>query len=57
MLSDIKSALISQLGAALNMTETGVRNCPEDVWKTEIRGHLVWRVVYHSLFYVDFLFQ
>ncbi|MHA2249036.1 MAG: hypothetical protein ACXAD7_01680 [Candidatus Kariarchaeaceae archaeon] len=54
MLSDIKQALISQLGAALNMIETGVRNCPEDVWNIEIRGHKVWRVLYHALFYVDF---
>jgi hypothetical protein len=54
MLTDIKQVLISQLGAALNMAETAAANCPDDVWKMEIRGHNVWRVLYHALLYVDF---
>ncbi len=54
MLSDVKTSLISQFGASLNMVETAIRECPENVWLMEIRGHRIWQVIYHCLFYADF---
>ena len=48
---DVTAALKSQYHAALAMLGQVIRQCPEDLWHSEVDGDPFWQVVYHALFY------
>jgi hypothetical protein len=49
-----KSALWSQLGAAIDMLENAIDACPEELWGDRSRYPEFWYVVYHTLFFLDY---
>lgn len=55
MLDLLQSAVRGQFGAALDMLQAAIEKCPDDLWDDEgDGGPPVWRLAYHTLFYVDF---
>lgn len=55
MLDLLRSAVCGQFGATLDMLQAVIEKCPDDLWDDEgDGGPPVWRVAYHTLFYVDF---
>ena len=50
----LKEASIRQLFATLDMTSDIIEKCPESYWNQKISGHVIWQLIYHPLFYVDF---
>jgi len=57
-----KAVLRQQFGAAIDMMENAIRDCPEDIWcdlskKPEwVANDIVgfWYLAYHTLFFLDF---
>lgn len=49
----IIESLREQFGAALEMLQITISNCPENLWKDQSQGPAFWQVVHHTLFYVD----
>ena len=45
--------LLDQFEASLEMLGECVDNCPEEHWESRIGNAAFWRVVYHTLFFVD----
>lgn len=43
-----------QYGGAIDMLEDAMRACPDDLWNDPSRPPEVWRIVYHTLFWLDF---
>jgi len=50
---DLLEALWNQFGAALDMLENAVVDCPPEVWGTQIGPHEFWYLTYHTLFFLD----
>jgi hypothetical protein len=48
---DIKSAIIDQYGAALEMLRQAIIKCPEASWDSAQDRKTFWLVAYHALFY------
>ena len=48
---DIKSAIIDQYGAALEMLRQAIIKCPEASWDSAQDRKKFWLVAYHALFY------
>ncbi len=53
MSDDLAGALRPQFLAALEMLESAVRACPDDVWADRARHPEVWYLVFHTLFWLD----
>ncbi len=49
-----KEIIWRQLGAAIDMLENALRDCPEKLWSDGEREPKYWYVVYHTLFWLDF---
>lgn len=43
-----------QFGAAIDMLENAVRDCPHDLWDDRSERPEFWYLVYHTLFFLDF---
>ena len=48
---DVKSALIDQYGAALEMLKQAIIQCPAASWNDTQDRKQFWQVAYHTLFY------
>lgn len=48
-----REILWGQFGAAIDMLENTVRDCPEELWRDRSRRPEYWYVVYHTLFWLD----
>ena len=48
-----KDAVWGQFGAAIDMLESAVRACPEDLWGDRARKPEFWYLVFHTLFWLD----
>ncbi len=54
-----RKILWQQFGAAIQMLENAMHDCPEHVWSREVWGDQTrepqfWYLVYHTLFWLDF---
>ncbi|MGE5176129.1 MAG: DinB family protein [Hyphomicrobiales bacterium] len=49
-----RDALWGQFGAAIDMLENAVKECPDDVWGDRPGFHEFWYLVYHTLFFLDY---
>jgi hypothetical protein len=43
----------SQLGAAIDMLDSAVLACPEDLWRDRSKQPEFWYTAYHTLFWLD----
>jgi hypothetical protein len=43
----------SQFGAAIDMLESAMRACPDELWYDRSRTPQFWYVAFHTLFFVD----
>ena len=48
-----KTIVWQQFGAAIDMLENGVRDCPDDLWGDRSQRPEFWYLVYHTLFWLD----
>jgi hypothetical protein len=48
---DVKSAIIDQYGAALEMLRLAIVQCPDARWNDAQGRKMFWLVAYHALFY------
>lgn len=48
-----KDVLWNQFGAAIDMLENAIRECPDDLWHSTTREPYFWYLAYHTLFYLD----
>ena len=49
-----KEIVWRQFGAAIEMLENGINECPEDLWSDRSRNPEFWYVAYHTLFWLDY---
>jgi hypothetical protein len=49
-----KEALLQQFGASIDMLENAMLACPETLWADRSHRPEIWRLVYHTLFWLDF---
>jgi hypothetical protein len=49
-----KTVIWPQFGAAIDMLDNAMRECPEAVWSDRARNPEFWYVAYHTLFWLDF---
>ncbi|MFN8310900.1 MAG: DinB family protein [Chitinophagales bacterium] len=47
----MKEALWKQFGAAIDMMENALSECPEPLWNN---GSNFWHIAYHTIFYLDY---
>ena len=48
-----KSILLQQYGAAIEMFETSIAVCPDEIWNDRSQKPEYWYLVYHTLFFLD----
>ncbi len=48
-----KSILGRQYGAVIEMLETSIAVCPEEIWSDRAQKPEYWYLVYHTLFFLD----
>jgi hypothetical protein len=51
--SSTRAIVRQQFGAALDMLENAIRQCPEPLWSDRSQRPEFWYVAYHSLFWLD----
>jgi DinB superfamily len=49
-----KKILWQQFGAAIQMLENAMHDCPDEVWGDQTREPQFWYLAYHTLFWLDF---
>ena len=49
-----KKIIWQQFGAAIDMLENSVRECPEKFWGDRARRPEYWYMAYHTIFFLDF---
>jgi len=49
-----KAIIGRQFGAALDMLENAMQQCPEDLWSDRSQRPEFWYLVYHTLFWLDY---
>ncbi|HKW51541.1 MAG TPA: DinB family protein [Candidatus Eisenbacteria bacterium] len=54
MNSTWKAIVWQQFGAAIDMLENAMRECPDDLWRDRSKQPEYWYLVYHTLFWLDF---
>lgn len=52
--ANIRTAIISQFSATLEMMRQTIAKCPDSLWYGDSLRNQFWRVAYHALFYVHF---
>lgn len=50
MITEIKSSLWRQFGAAIDMFENAIAKCPPGIWDDDRQ---FWYIAYHTLFFLD----
>jgi hypothetical protein len=50
----IMNAFTEQYGAAFKTLEKIIDVCPENLWSDELVGPQIYKVLYHTLFFIDF---
>ncbi len=50
----IKEVLWLQYGAAIDMLENGIVECPEKLWGDRSQKPEFWYIAYHTIFFLDF---
>jgi hypothetical protein len=48
-----KTIVWQQFGAAIDMLENAMRECPDDLWSDRSQRPEYWYLVYHTLFWLD----
>jgi hypothetical protein len=48
-----RAVLWHQFGAAIDMLDNAIRDCPEEVWADRSRQPEYWFIAYHTLFFLD----
>lgn len=48
-----KTIVWQQFGAAIDMLDNAMRDCPDDLWSDRSRQPEYWYLVYHTLFWLD----
>ncbi len=48
-----KTILLQQYGAVIEMLETAITVCPEQIWSDRLQTPEYWYLVYHTLFFLD----
>ena len=48
-----KTIVWQQLGGAIDMLESAMRACPDDLWSDRSRQPEFWYLAYHTLFWLD----
>jgi len=51
--TSMKTIVWQQFGAAIDMLENAMRECPDDLWSDRSMRPEFWYVVYHTLFWLD----
>ncbi|MGH2571578.1 MAG: DinB family protein, partial [bacterium] len=46
-------AIWRQFGASIDMLEGAIRACPDDLWDDRSQQPVVWRLAFHTLFWLD----
>ena len=46
-------AIHEQYGAAINMLESVINNCPEEIWDDRTSDPPFWQVAYHTMYFLD----
>jgi len=54
---NIKSVLISQYLAALEMLRKAINSCPESMWVDSEPNNKFWHIAYHAIFYTHLYLQ
>jgi uncharacterized damage-inducible protein DinB len=49
-----RQILWQQFGAAIQMLENAIQDCPEEVWSDQIDFLEYWYIAYHTLFWLDY---
>jgi DinB superfamily len=49
-----RKILWQQFGAAIQMLENAMHDCPDEVWGDQINFFEFWYITYHTLFWLDF---
>ena len=49
----MKRIVWRQFGAAIDMLENAMRDCPDDLWSDRSRQPEFWYLAYHTLFWLD----
>lgn len=53
-ISNIRTILWQQLGAAIEMLERAMQSCPDDLWGDQSQEPQFWYIAYHTIFFLDF---
>lgn len=53
MIELVRRAIASQYGAALQMLENAIENCPAELWTQKTGKSPFWHVAYHVIFCTD----
>ena len=48
-----KNSLWNQFGAAIDMLESALTACPEELWRSRSQQQEFWYEIYHCLFWLD----
>src|SRR5262245_12243701 len=51
MHASLKQTIWKQFGAAIDMLENAIAQCPDELWNTDSQ---FWYKAYHTLFYLDY---
>jgi len=54
VLSTWKTIIWRQYGAAIDMLENAIRECPHEVWGDHVHWQAYWYIAYHAVFFLDF---
>ncbi len=49
-----KKIIWQQFGAAIDMLENAMRECPDELWGDRSRRPEYWYIAYHTIFFLDF---
>jgi hypothetical protein len=47
------NSLVEQYGAAFKTLENIITNCPEDLWENTSKGPPFYKIIYHTMFFID----
>jgi hypothetical protein len=57
MIKNWQTTILQQLGAAIDMLENAMRECPQNIWGDRAGYHEFWYMAYHTLFFLDYYFS
>ena len=50
----VSNGIQEQYGAAIEMLNQAITECPEKLWNRQDTGPPFWQIAYHTLYYLDF---